>query len=80
MIGGIKKIGSLNGNCGFVGKDLFGHDAYQSRTCRGDLLDVGLVSVISIGPTHPSSEKKPGCLGYIGAYTSQLCGASNKPL
>ena len=27
-----------------------------------------------------SNEKNPGCLGYIGDYTTQLCGGYNKPL
>ena len=27
-----------------------------------------------------SNEKSPGCLGYIGDYTTQLCGDYNKPL
>ena len=26
-----------------------------------------------------SNEKNPGCLGYIGDYTTELCGDSNKP-
>ena len=29
---------------------------------------------------HVSNEKKPGCLGYIGGYTTQLCVDYNKPL
>ena len=27
-----------------------------------------------------SNEKNLGCLGYIGDYTTQLCGDCNKPL
>ena len=27
-----------------------------------------------------SNEKNPGCLGYIGDYTTQLCRDYNKPL
>ena len=29
---------------------------------------------------HLSNEKNLGCLGYIGDYTTQLCGDCNKPL
>ena len=27
-----------------------------------------------------SNEKKPGCLGFLGDYTTQLCGDYNNPL
>ena len=30
--------------------------------------------------SYLSNEKDPGCLGYIGDYTTQLCGDYNKPL
>ena len=30
--------------------------------------------------THLSNEKNPGCLVYIGGYTTQLCRDYNKPL
>ena len=30
--------------------------------------------------SHVSNEKNPGCLGYIGNCTTQLCGDYDKPL
>ena len=35
---------------------------------------------IYIYVTHMNNEKSPGCLGYIGDYTTQLCGYENEPL
>ena len=29
---------------------------------------------------HLSNEQNPGCLGYLGDYTTQLCGDYNKSL
>ena len=33
-----------------------------------------------IWETHLSNEKNPGCLGYIGDYTTQLYVDKNKPV
>ena len=35
-------------------------------------------SPFSVGPHHLSNEKKHCCLGYVGDYTTQLCGDYNK--
>ena len=33
-----------------------------------------------IGKPHLSNEKNLRCIGYIGNYTTRLCGDYNKPL
>ena len=44
------------------------------------LLHLSFRYVSSFPVTHMSNEKNPGCLGYIGDYTTRLYRDYNKPL
>ena len=43
-------------------------------------LNIGNPKRKGLYSNHPSNEKNPGCLGYIGDYTTQLYRDFNKPL
>ena len=73
MIFMIKHVGA---NVGFMRQAMAAADAdgngLISKEEMPDLLKGPLAQL--------SNEKKHGCLGYIGDYTTQVCGDYNKPL
>ena len=50
------------------------------RFCLDSLVLVDGEEKTWCNPQLSNEKRAPGCLGYIGDYTAQLCGDYNKPL
>ena len=58
-----------------------GFGSYQPRPIQnGGFAAPGLVKLLMEDITTGNEKKKPGCLGYIGDYTTQLYEDYNKPI